>query len=169
MNRTGLDELVQHLRQATQGSTDPHLTAKRVAEVLETRAPSVELLTAEEREGTPDDYSRLTLHCERDFSVSAVVWRPGQITEVHDHLVWCSYMVLQGEESETLYGFEGDRVVEVGRLQRPTGSVSGVAPPDDIHRVQNLGDTVAITLHVYGADLSRGTSVRRVYKLGGSQ
>ena len=26
------------------------------------------------------------------------------------------------------------------------------------------GDTVAITLHVYGADLSNGTSVRRTYQ-----
>jgi predicted metal-dependent enzyme (double-stranded beta helix superfamily) len=169
MTRPGLEELVEHLRRATRDGTDPHLTAKRVATVLETRTPSIDLLTAEEREGRPDAYSRLTLHCERDFSVAAVVWRPGQITEIHDHLVWCSFMILQGEETETLYGFDGDRVVEVGVVQRPTGSVSGVAPPDDIHRVQNLGDSVAITLHVYGADLSRGSSVRRVYKLGESQ
>ena len=37
--------------------------------------------------------------------------------------------------------------------------------PDDIHRVCNTGDGVAITLHVYGADLSNGTSVRRTYQL----
>ena len=43
--------------------------------------------------------------------------------------------------------------------------VSGVAPPDDIHQVANTGDDVAITLHVYGADLSEGTSVRRTYEL----
>ena len=28
----------------------------------------------------------------------------------------------------------------------------------------STGDTVAITLHVYGADLSNGTSVRRTYQ-----
>jgi hypothetical protein len=29
---------------------------------------------------------------------------------------------------------------------------------------RDTGDTVAITLHVYGADLSNGTSVRRTYQ-----
>jgi hypothetical protein len=31
--------------------------------------------------------------------------------------------------------------------------------------VQKLGDTVAVTPHVYGTDLSRGTGVRRTYDL----
>src|SRR3954447_1787857 len=46
--------------------------------------------------------------------------------------MWCSLMVLQGVETETLFDLEGERLVEVGRLQRPAGSVSGAAPPDDI-------------------------------------
>jgi predicted metal-dependent enzyme (double-stranded beta helix superfamily) len=74
-------------------------------------------------------------------------------------------MVLQGAESETLYRLVDDRVTEVDRRRRGVGSVSGTAPPDDIHRVANTGDEVAITLHVYGADLSEGTSVRRTYDL----
>ena len=46
------------------------------------------------------------------------------------------------------------------------GAVSGFAPPGDIHRVRNTGDTVAISMHVYGADISRlGTSIRREYAL----
>ena len=37
-------------------------------------------------------------------------------------------------------------------------------PPGDIHRVHNTSDTTAISLHVYGADLSVvGSSIRRVY------
>jgi 3-mercaptopropionate dioxygenase len=46
----------------------------------------------------------------------------------------------------------------------PAGSVSGFAPPGDIHRVRNTGGTVAISMHVYGADISRlGNSIRREY------
>ena len=46
------------------------------------------------------------------------------------------------------------------------GAVSGFAPPGDIHRVRNTGDTVAISMHVYGADISRlGNSIRREYPL----
>jgi len=45
-----------------------------------------------------------------------------------------------------------------------TGSVAGLLPPGDIHRVSNAGDDVAISLHVYGADLRhRQSSIRRCY------
>jgi predicted metal-dependent enzyme (double-stranded beta helix superfamily) len=162
--RPGLSELVDRIRPSARRHSDPRTIAKEVADVLVTIAPSVDLLTAAERAGSPDGYTRHTLHTEPTFSLSAVVWRPGQVTEIHDHLVWCTFMVLQGAETETLYDLDGDRLVEIGKRLRPTGSVSGVAPPDDIHRVCNTGDTVAVTLHVYGADLSIGTSVRRTYE-----
>ena len=73
--------------------------------------------------------------------------------------MWCSFIVLEGVETETLYGIDGEHLAGIGERQRPAVSVSGVAPHDDIHRVCNTGDTVAITLHVYGPDLIRGASV----------
>ena len=163
--RHGLAGLVRQVRLCTREASDPPTIAKLVARSLARAEPSTSLLTEQERAGSADHYTRHTVHAEAAFSISAVVWRPGQVTEVHDHLVWCSFMVLQGSETETLFDVDGSRLVEVGRRQRTTGSVSGVAPPDDIHRVANTGDSVAITLHVYGADLSQGTSVRRTYGL----
>jgi predicted metal-dependent enzyme (double-stranded beta helix superfamily) len=161
--RPGLAELVRRIQPRVRTGVDPRTTAHRVAEILTELWPGPDLLTEAERAGSPDGYTRHTLHAEAAFSVSAVVWRPGQVTEIHDHLVWCSFIVVRGTETETLYGLDGDSLVEMGRRRRPAGSVSGVAPPDDIHRVGNTGDEVAITLHVYGADLSQGTSVRRTY------
>lgn len=163
--RPGLAELVQQIREQTTASADPHTTAKAVAEGLARLQPLPSLLTEGERAGSPDAYTRHTLHTEATFSIAAVVWRPGQVTEIHDHLVWCSFMVIQGAETESLFDIEGGRLVQVGEVRRSVGSVSGVAPPDDIHRVTNTGDSIAITLHVYGADLSHGTSVRRNYDL----
>ena len=47
-----------------------------------------------------------------------------------------------------------------------TGDVTGLAPPGDIHRVRNDGAQTAISLHIYGTDIScMGSSVRRVYDL----
>jgi predicted metal-dependent enzyme (double-stranded beta helix superfamily) len=44
--------------------------------------------------------------------------------------------------------------------------VSGFAPLGDIHRVRNAGDVTAISIHIYGTDVSRiGPSVRRDYDL----
>ena len=48
----------------------------------------------------------------------------------------------------------GDHLTEIGRSANGVGDVSGFAPPGDIHRVHNTGDETAISLHVYGADLS---------------
>ncbi|MGH3366063.1 MAG: hypothetical protein ACRDOY_02550 [Nocardioidaceae bacterium] len=163
--RPGLSELVERIQPRARQQAQPVTIAQQVAEVLTDMDPSPDLLTEAERAGSPDGYSRHILYTEAAFSVAGIVWRPGQVTEIHDHLVWCSFMILQGAETETLYDVDGDQVVELGVRQRPAGSVSGVAPPDDIHRVRNTGDMVAITLHVYGADLSKnGTSVRRTYR-----
>lgn len=42
--------------------------------------------------------------------------------------------------------------------------VNGFAPPGDIHRVPNTGDEIAISIHIYGTDVTRiGSSVRRYY------
>ena len=52
----------------------------------------------------------------------------------------------------------------VGQNDNHVGDVSGFAPPGDIHRVHNVGDTTAISIHVYGTDIGRvGSSVRRYY------
>jgi predicted metal-dependent enzyme (double-stranded beta helix superfamily) len=110
------------------------------------------------------------LHTEPDgsFSVTAMVWRPGQVTPIHDHVTWCVFGVLQGTEYEELYAVTADGAAlrEVGRNENRQGEVSGFAPPGDIHRVRNTGAGVAVSLHVYGADITRlGSSVRRVYDL----
>jgi 3-mercaptopropionate dioxygenase len=76
--------------------------------------------------------------------------------------------VMQGIEYEELYKLadDGSHLEEVGRNQSGVGEVSGFAPPGDIHRVRNYCDDVAISLHVYGADITRlGSSVRRIYDL----
>ncbi|WP_093797911.1 hypothetical protein [Streptomyces sp. Wb2n-11] len=58
------------------------------------------------------------------------------------------------------------RLVATEDVVNPRGTVCGLAPPGDIHQIWNAGTDVAISLHVYGADLSRlGTSVRRVYAM----
>lgn len=52
------------------------------------------------------------------------------------------------------------------RTTNATGAVNGFAPPGDIHRVTNTEDRTAITIHVYGTDLSRiGSSGLHYYDL----
>jgi predicted metal-dependent enzyme (double-stranded beta helix superfamily) len=51
-----------------------------------------------------------------------------------------------------------------GHNENHVGDVSGFAPPGDIHCVHNTSETTAISIHIYGTDLTRiGSSVRRYY------
>lgn len=93
-------------------------TAQLVADQLHRHLSTPDVLTAEQRLGSPDDYCGHTLHVEPDgsFSIVALVWRPGQITRIHDHVM------------------------------------------------RNTSETTAISIHVYGTDVTRvGSSARRYY------
>jgi predicted metal-dependent enzyme (double-stranded beta helix superfamily) len=76
--------------------------------------------------------------------------------------------VIQGVVDEELFTLDssGEFLVPAGRTTNATGAVNGFAPPGDIHRVSNTEDRTAITIHVYGTDLSRiGSSALRYYDL----
>ncbi len=163
-------DLVAAIRAATSHHADWQQTADLAAAELRLHLPAADVLTAEERAGAPDDYQCHVLHVEPDgsFSVTAMVWRPGQVTPIHDHVTWCVFGIIQGIEYEELFALaaDGSHLTDVGRSANRPGEVSGLAPPGDIHRVRNIGDSVAISLHVYGADITRlGSSVRRIYDL----
>jgi predicted metal-dependent enzyme (double-stranded beta helix superfamily) len=158
-----MTELVAGVRTAVDAHADWSDTAQLVAEQLRQHLPGPDVLTAEQRSGSPDDYGSHTLHVEPDgsFSIIAVVWRPGQLTRIHDHMTWCVFGVIQGVEHEELFDAE---LNPIGSADNHVGDVSGFAPPGDIHRVHNTADTTAISIHIYGTDVTRvGSSVRRYY------
>src|SRR5689334_9701128 len=160
---TQLTELIAGVRSAVDAHASWSETAQLVAAQLRRHLPTPDVLTAEQRRGSPDGYRTHTLHVEPDgaFSIIALVWRPGQMTRIHDHLTWCVFGVIQGIEHEEL--FDAD-LNPIGRSDNHAGDVSGFAPPGDIHRVHNTADTTAISIHIYGTDVTRtGSSVRRYY------
>jgi predicted metal-dependent enzyme (double-stranded beta helix superfamily) len=165
-----LEELVAAVRAAVGTRAAWPETARLVAAELERHLPSPDVLTEEQRTGNQEGYVSHVLHTEPDgaFSILALVWRPGQTTPIHDHLTWCVFGVIQGLEYEELFVLDeaNECLVESGSSVNRTGDVSGFAPPGDIHRVRNAGDRTAISIHVYGTDVSRvGSSVRRYYEL----
>ena len=158
-----LAQLVTGVRTAVDAHADWSETAQLVAEQLRRHLPTPDLLTAEQRLGSADGYRSHTLHVEPDgsFSIVGLVWRPGQVTRIHDHMTWCVFGVIQGVEHEDL--FDADLNL-IGSSDNRTGDVSGFAPPGDIHRVHNTTDTTAISIHIYGTDVTRiGSSARRFY------
>jgi 3-mercaptopropionate dioxygenase len=165
------DSLVRAVRAEVRLGLGWAKTANRVAGALRSNLPDpADLLPAHLRHGDPACYQSHLLYAEPDgsFSISAMVWMPGQETAIHDHVAWCVTAVLQGREYEEIFTLaDGRRALALAaRNVNQPGSVSGFAPPGDIHRVRNTGDGVAISMHVYGADISRlGNSIRREYTL----
>jgi len=86
-----------------------------VADVPWLHMPSPGILAAEQRYGDPGGYCSDPLHAEPygSFPVTALVWRPGQATPIHDHIAWCVFGVIQGAEYEKRYALRDD-----GRLEQ---------------------------------------------------
>ena len=178
---TCLDRLVRAIRAEVRRGAGWAQTADLVASAVRASLPDpAAVLPAALRRGDPSGYQSHLLYAEPDgtFSLSAMVWLPGQQTPVHDHVAWCVTAVLQGREHEEIFALADGALAHGGpahggpaleltaRNVNQVGSVSAFAPPGDIHRVRNTGDTVAISMHVYGADISRlGNSIRREYPL----
>jgi predicted metal-dependent enzyme (double-stranded beta helix superfamily) len=160
---TTLTDLVTAVRRATDLRAGWPDTADLVADQLRAHLPCPELLTPDQRRGRPDRVAGHLLHAEPDgaFSVLGLVWRPGQSTRIHDHITWCVVGVLSGTEHEELFD---EALTPIGTRDNPPGAVSGFAPPGDIHRIRNVGAETAISLHIYGTDITRvGSSARRYY------
>ncbi len=129
MSHPDLEELVTGVRAAVSRHANWRETARLVTRELAGHLPSPDVLTAEQRIGDTKSYRSHVLHTEPDgsFSIVALVWRPGQVTPIHDHVTWCVFGVIQGEEYEELFTLDGksgclvesetdpDRTAEVGR------------------------------------------------------
>lgn len=162
------ERLTAAIRRAVRARGSWQRTADRVASVLRRHLPGPDLLTPEQLAGDPAGYQTHLLYAEPDgsFSVTVMVWLPGQETPVHDHLTWCVTAVLQGTEYEEIFAPRDGHLEVITRNENHVGSVSGFAPPGDIHRVRNIGSSIAVSMHVYGTDISRvGSSIRREYTI----
>jgi predicted metal-dependent enzyme (double-stranded beta helix superfamily) len=114
---------------------------------------------------SPERYIRHLLHAAEDYTVLALVWRPGQMSPVHGHRSWCALGIHRGSMTEMQFtpGVQGP--VPRSCVQLEIGDISHAPPePDAIHRLANLGTETAISIHVYGARYDRlGQEVNQVW------
>ena len=167
-----LEQLIGSIRSIVRSESDPARVGDAVAVTLEPFLGDETLLTDDQLVPDPNHYRQHILHVEPDgsFSIVALVWLPGQETPIHDHVCWCVVGVHLGEEHETTYALAGGdddpHLIVSGQPVNLNGSVAALVPPGDIHKVANAGDALAVSLHIYGADIGvLGTSIRRKYDL----
>ncbi len=166
-----LRRLTRSLDSLVAMNADPHVVAARVGMLLAPALADPTLLEARHCEPAEDRYRQhlVHVHPRGRYSIVALVWKPGQATPIHDHRCWCVVGVWRGLEREMTYDLHGDAGSEYLVLRGSTatvrGDVSVLVPPDeDIHRVENGGESLAISVHIYGADISvLGSSINREF------
>jgi 3-mercaptopropionate dioxygenase len=145
----------------------PRVLASHVADRLAWLVRDRSWLSAQYQLPSDTGYRQHVLHVAPDggFSVVALVWRPGQRTPIHDHVAWCVVGVYEGTEHEVRYQLcEDDRgrfLTRTSARESRPGMTTALVPPDeDIHEVINGGDGLAVSIHVYGANIAElGTSI----------
>jgi predicted metal-dependent enzyme (double-stranded beta helix superfamily) len=114
-----------------------------------------------EARGTEEDWYVAHRYEGKDhsFSLQVFVWPPSTETKIHDHSSWGVYCCAVGSVLEERYerlddGSRPDhaRLKKIWQLSwSKEDGVSSFLPHDGgIHRVRNPGDSVAISVHLYG-------------------
>jgi len=157
-------ELVRRLDEAMTPPDDAGRCrcVKRVLE--ETFAAGTEFLDARFLAPNPARYARRLVHRDPGdrYTVLAMVWNVGQGTPLHDHAgIWCVECVYSGRIRVTSYNcFGGDPEHDIVQFKQETvvhagvGHAGALIPPFEYHVLENAADVPAVTLHVYGGEMT---------------
>jgi 3-mercaptopropionate dioxygenase len=158
-----IDELIRRLDEAT-SVFDPNRLCRNVKNVLTDVVGSGEdFVDAHFLRPAPDRYARRLLHKDPQgrYTVVVMVWGVGQGTPLHDHAgVWCVECVYRGRIRVTSFDLEGDpeagpvRFTPESVVHAGVGEAGALIPPFEYHMIENPDATPAITLHVYGGEMT---------------
>lgn len=83
------------------------------------------------------------------LTVETTAFAPGVQSPIHNHGTWGVVALLQGQEQQTFWRREGDRVELVETHCFSPGEIVSFTP-DAIHQVTALGDQPSVTFNLYG-------------------
>ena len=158
-----VNELLRRLDQAVEVSDDEALCRNVKRVLVDVVKGGEEFLDTPFLVPAPDRYARRLLHRDPQGRYSAVVmvWGQGQGTPLHDHAgMWCVECVYRGRIRVTSFDLETD--AEAERLQftpetvvlAGKGEAGHLIPPFEYHMIENPDATPAITIHVYGGEMT---------------
>jgi predicted metal-dependent enzyme (double-stranded beta helix superfamily) len=162
-----LDPLIERLRDAVR-LRDVAAIGARIKSDLEDFIPAEGLRLPERfRQPKAGSYARRLLYRDPELGFSALImtWGPGQRTGLHDHAgMWCVEGVVEGEIEVTSYELleevaDGScRFAQRRTIRAAAGSAGALIPPLEHHVLaNNQADRVALTLHVYGGEMTHCT------------
>ncbi len=160
-------ELIQRLDQAV-ATDDLRVLCLNVKQVLsDVILSGDDFLDSPFVHPAPDRYARRLLHRDPRGRYTAVVmvWGCGQGTPLHDHAgMWCVECVYRGRIRVTSFDLEGSPTAEVVRFTPESvvlagkGEAGHLIPPFEYHMIENPDATPAVTIHVYGGEMTSCTA-----------
>ncbi len=161
---TLLARLIRQLNDAV-AAADDEARCRRVKQVLcDAVRPGQDFLPPTYLRPTAHRYARRLLH--RDprgrYTVLVMVWDLGQGTPLHDHSgMWCVECVYQGRIAVTSYSIRGGdpetgivQFVRESLVYAGPGEAGALIPPFEYHKLENAGQIPAVTIHVYGGEMT---------------
>jgi predicted metal-dependent enzyme (double-stranded beta helix superfamily) len=156
-----LEALIRDLDAAVAGNVqDPQALTARAMPVLERFVSDARWLEGRGDRDRVTSSPRHLLYRAPDltYSVWSMVFLPGCATPIHEHHEWGLVGVWHGMEQEERFTAGADSIIEGGLNLRATGvrvnergSVTLLVPPvHNVHRITNVSDTPAYSIHVYG-------------------
>ena len=160
-------ELIRQLDEAMTPRDDAGRcrNVKRILE--ETFAAGTEFLEDKYLVPNPERYARRLVHRDPQnrYTVIAMVWNTGQGTPLHDHAgMWCVECVYRGRIRVTSFDLESSPRAEVLTFTPESvvlagkGEAGHLIPPFEYHMIENPDETAAVTIHVYGGEMTSCTA-----------
>ena len=155
--------LIERLDAATRSDCPEEITEAVKHALVETVTGGDVLLADEVVRACPDKYGRRLVHRDPDerYTVVAMIWGEGQGTPIHDHGdKWCVECVYSGEILVTSYDVGTSDDPEhvtfefCGETKASIGEAGALIPPHDYHVIENRTPETAVTIHVYGGEMS---------------
>ena len=158
----GLHTLIARIDEAVRLGDAAAITQRIKIELQEAIKTGGLTLPAQFRRIRPEGYARRLVHRNSEFgyTVVAMAWGPGQSTPLHDHAgIWCVEGVLEGQMDVTRFDLveetsDGYRFEAKDRVRASVGTAGCLIPPFEYHILANALDTLSVTLHFYGGEMT---------------
>lgn len=140
------------------GMTTPAVQADTVPALVRLSLPHINPPVCCDTPVNGRGYARRVIYTDPAGRFSALIirWKAGAETPIHGHHAWGAVGVLEGElVCETFAKGANGQPLPTGKVTVGKGKIAAVKPdPEGIHRLSNPFKNDAVTLHIYGMDLS---------------
>ena len=160
---SGTDSLVSLVEHSVEAQNAEEIVNRLRGGLCELISAGEVELPARVLEPCGDHYARRLLHRDdaKGYSIVAMTWGPKQGTPLHDHGgMGCAEGVCRGsievqqfkriEQQHERFRFE-----KRGSFQAGIGSAGCLIPPHEYHLIRNPGESSAVSVHIYGGDMTR--------------